>query len=62
MKPWIFADLDTIIDTYSEKPNDKKNCDNCVHYHWYQDWCDKWKCEVDARSIRNCYEARKVKK
>lgn len=33
-----------------------RNCDNCKHYHWYYDWCDKWKCEVDARSCHDCFE------
>ena len=32
------------------------NCDKCKHYHWYYDWCDKWKCEVDARSAHSCFE------
>ena len=31
-------------------------CDNCIHYHWYYDWCDKWECEVDARSVHDCFE------
>lgn len=34
------------------------NCDNCVHYHWYYDYCDKWECEVDAKEIHKCFEAR----
>ena len=32
------------------------SCDDCKHYHWYYDWCDKWQCEVDARCIHNCFE------
>lgn len=32
------------------------NCDNCTYYHWYYDYCDKWKCEVDERSIYSCFE------
>ena len=32
------------------------NCDKCKHYRWYYDWCDKWMCEVDARSVYSCYE------
>lgn len=32
-------------------------CDDCRYYHWYYDWCDKWQCEVDARSIHNCFES-----
>ena len=31
-------------------------CDDCRYYRWYYDWCDKWQCEVDARSIHNCFE------
>ncbi len=31
------------------------NCDKCKYYHWYYDWCDKWKCEVDGRSVYNCF-------
>lgn len=34
----------------------RMNCDNCKHYHWYYDYCDKWKCEVDAREVHNCFE------
>lgn len=34
------------------------NCDNCIHYHWYYDYCDKWKCEVDAREVHGCIERR----
>lgn len=22
-------------------------CNNCIHYTWYTDYCDKWQCEVD---------------
>ena len=35
-----------------------KNCDNCCYYHWYYDYCDKWKCEVDSREIHSCFEER----
>ena len=31
-------------------------CDNCKHYHWYYDRCDKWDCEVDAREVHDCFE------
>ena len=34
----------------------KKCCDTCKHYHWYYDKCDKYDCEVDARSICAEYE------
>ena len=30
------------------------NCDECRHYCWYYDYCDKWDCEVDAREVHNC--------
>lgn len=33
-------------------------CDYCQHYKWYWDWCEKWKCEVDAREIHGCFEKR----
>ena len=36
----------------------KKCCDNCTHYHWYYDYCDKWKCEVDAREVHDCFKSR----
>lgn len=32
------------------------SCDKCKHYHWYYDWCDKWKCEVDVRSAYSCFK------
>ena len=31
-------------------------CDNCIHYHWYYDKCDKWDCSVDAREVHECCE------
>lgn len=34
-------------------------CDNCKYYHWYYDYCDKWQCVVDNKSVYNCYEPRK---
>lgn len=33
-----------------------KCCDNCIHYHWYYDYCDKYECEVDARSVCSSFE------
>lgn len=30
-----------------------RKCDNCIYYNWYYDWCKKWKCKVDDRSICN---------
>lgn len=32
------------------------NCDGCKYYDWYLDYCYKWKCEVDPRSVYDCYE------
>ena len=34
------------------------NCDECKHYCWYYDHCEKWDCEVDAREVHNCFEHR----
>lgn len=34
------------------------NCDNCKHYRWYYDRCEKWGCEVDGRAVHNCFEER----
>lgn len=34
------------------------HCDDCKHYHWYYDYCDKWDCEMDARACNSCFEAR----
>lgn len=33
-----------------------RNCDSCSHYSWYYDYCNKWKCEMDFRSVCNSYE------
>ena len=35
---------------YTEKKF-MKCCDNCTYYKWYFDWCTKWKCEMDYRSL-----------
>jgi len=32
------------------------NCDNCKHYRWYYDRCDKWDVEVNPLSVHNCWE------
>ena len=34
----------------------KECCDNCLHYCWYYDYCEKWQCEVDDRSVCSEYE------
>ena len=33
-------------------------CDNCEHYEWYYDYCQKWKCEVDARASYGCFKSK----
>lgn len=37
----------------------QKCCDNCLHYHWYYDYCDKYDCEVDAREVHDCFAERR---
>ena len=37
-------------ETYTERKF-MKCCDNCTYYRWYFDWCTKWKCEKDYRSL-----------
>ena len=32
------------------------NCDSCLHYHWYYDYCDMWKCKVDGRAAYQCFK------
>lgn len=32
------------------------NCDKCKYYSWYYDYCEKWKCEIDSRSVYDCFE------
>ena len=31
-------------------------CDNCKHYNWCNDLCEKWECAVDEREVYNCFE------
>ena len=38
----------------------QKCCDNCLHYHWYYDYCDKYNCEVDAREVHDCFAERRT--
>lgn len=33
------------------------NCDKCKWYQWYYDYCEKWKCTVDNKSVYACFEA-----
>lgn len=35
-------------------------CDECKHYSWYYDRCEKWQCEIDAREVHNCFEQREM--
>ena len=35
---------------------DMNHCDNCKHFHWYHDYCDKWDCEVFWGSVYACFE------
>lgn len=35
-----------------------KCCDNCIYYHWYEDRCEKYECETDARSVCSSYISR----
>lgn len=37
------------------------NCDDCKHYRWYYDRCDKWGTAIDAREVHNCFEPREEK-
>ena len=37
---------------------DKKCCDTCKYYSWYYDFCEKWECEMDARSKCDSYKKR----
>lgn len=48
----------TVVHAICEVSKYKVNCDNCKHYHWYYDYCDKWDCEMDARACNSCFEAR----
>lgn len=34
----------------------EKKCDNCHFYTWYYDYCQKWDCEKDARSVCDNFE------
>lgn len=34
------------------------DCDECKHYVWYYDHCEKWNCKVDPREVHNCYVKR----
>lgn len=37
------------------------NCDNCTHYEWYWDWCEKFEIKVDGREVHDCFEKRERK-
>lgn len=38
----------------------ERNCDNCMHYCWYYDWCDKFEIEVDGREVHDCFEEKET--
>ena len=50
-----------IQSTVNMQKKNEMNCDACQHYCWYYDWCDKWKCEVDARAVYKCFAERNRK-
>lgn len=37
-------------------------CDDCKHFRWYYEHCDKWDCQIDDRSVHNCWEMREVRR
>ena len=41
------------------KTMSKKCCDNCSYYRWYYDYCDRWGCKVDGRSVCDEHKERK---
>ena len=38
--------------------SNEKNCDNCVYFNWYYDWCKKFEIEVDGREVHDCFTER----
>lgn len=32
------------------------DCDNCKHYDWYYNYCEKLRCEIDTKDVHNCFE------
>ena len=32
-------------------------CDTCTYYRWYYDYCEKYNCEVDGRSMCNSWRS-----
>lgn len=32
------------------------NCDKCKYYDWYYDYCEKWKCTINAKEVHNCFD------
>lgn len=58
------ADIDTARTaavTAEVRMKTDKCCDNCMHYHWYYDYCDRFECEVDAREVHDCFTERKIR-
>ena len=39
----------------------ERNCDNCTHYCWYYDWCDKFEIKVDGREVHDCFSELKTR-
>lgn len=31
-------------------------CDECYYYQWYYDYCEKWECIMNPKSICDCFE------
>ena len=50
----LIVGADIGLKTHGKRKEKAMNCDKCIHYHWYYDYCDKWKCKVDAREVHNC--------
>lgn len=56
-----FGDVGTVIPPiilYLKAEVTGCNCDKCKFYIWYYDWCKKWRCEVDGRTVYPCFEQR----
>lgn len=39
-----------------DRKQKKASCDNCKHYQWYYDKCERWDCKVDYRSVCSEYD------
>lgn len=47
---------DTPVNEVNHDNHQRKICDNCMHYCWHYDWCDKFEREVDGREVHDCCE------